>query len=210
MKVLPAINCYDFKCVLVKLAQLHDTPAHFIHIDVSDGKFTKIKSWNEPKELGIITSEWPELNFEIHLMIENPEKKVAEWFKAGAKRVLIHLEAIKSEETIYKLIKMGEIGLSIKPETKPEKLLKFSDKISFFQLLAVKPGPSGQKFDEKTLEKIKFLKKNAPKAKIEIDGGMNLENAKLVKRAGADFIVSASYIFDHHHPKKAFQELSKT
>jgi ribulose-phosphate 3-epimerase len=77
-----------------------------------------------------------------------------------------------------------------------------------FQVLAVQPGPSGQPFLSSVLEKIRFLREEHPDATIEVDGGINLETAKLVKEFGADTIVSSSYIFNSPDPKRAYQELS--
>lgn len=216
MQVIPAINCKNFKCVKERLLKASEflPKSGWIQIDISDGKFTKAKTWNEPKELRELRIKKKELKgikFEIHLMVRDWEKEAEKWLKAGADRVVVHLEAIKKVESgkwkgkrKYKT----EIGIAINPATPVEKLVPYLNRIKLVQLLAVKPGYSGQKFDKKIVEKIKFLKKNFPKIAIEIDGGMDVKTAKLVKKAGTDIIVSGSYIFNSKKPKISYKNLT--
>ena len=103
----------------------------------------------------------------------------------------------------------AELGIAINPETPPETLKPYLKAVHFIQLLAVKPGPSGQKLDEAVLNKIKFVKSENPEAQIEIDGGINPETAKLAKYAGADILASASYIWRSPDPKKAYETLKE-
>ncbi len=216
MVVIPAINCKNFKCVKDRLLKASEflPKSGWIQIDISDGKFTKAKTWNEPKELRELRIKKKELKgikFEIHLMVEDWEKEAERWLTAGADRVIVHVEAIRKVESGKwkgkRKYKTG-IGIVINPATPVEKLIPYLDKIKFIQLLAVKPGYSRQKFDKKIVEKIKFLKKNFPKVKIEIDGGINPQTAKLVKKAGADIIVSGSYIFNSKKPKISYKNLT--
>ena len=96
MIVIPTINCKDFKCVRAKLKKAVKflSKGSWIQIDISDGKFTRAKTWNNPRELSKLQPTTDNLNIEIHLMTENPEMVVSEWLKAGAKRVIVHVEAI--------------------------------------------------------------------------------------------------------------------
>ena len=217
MEVIPAINCLDFDCVRQRLDQIKELDSNWAHLDVVDGKFASVKTWNNPKELIRL-----QVNLEIHLMIENPEAVIEDWFKAGAKRIIIHLEAVNQEQ-LQNCIKTanefnGEIGLAINPNTPIEELLPFisenqpniseNQRIKFVQILGVNPGWAGQEFQPQVIEKIKLLRDQAPNVKIEADGGMNLETAKLVEKAGADIVVSASYIFNNSNPQKAYASLT--
>lgn len=212
MKVIPAINCQykDFECVAEKV-RAAEKFSDWVHLDVADAKFTYNKTWDE-------AARWPELktklNLEVHLMVEEPEKISELWLKAGAKRLIVHLETIseKSFREISALAKNfgAEIMISSNPETPAEDMRPYFGKISGFQVLAVHPGLAGQKFQASALEKIKFLRRELPNATIEVDGGVNLETAKLVKDAGADVVAAASYVFGSDNPEKAYQELSKT
>lgn len=182
---------------------------NWVQIDISDGKFTKAKTWNKPeqlKELRIKNKELRKIKFEIHLMVENPEAWTKKWLKAGANRVIVHVEGISNRRLVNGNKK---IGVAIKPETPVEKLISYLNKTKIVQLLAVKPGYSGQKFNNGIVKKIKFLKKNYPKVIVEIDGGINPKTAKLVKKAGADIAVSGSYIFDSKDLRASYKNLLK-
>lgn len=218
MQVIPAINEVKFSEVLKKIG-IAATFSSWIHFDIVDGKFAKNKTWDNPEEfIKFLEVRPPEINvnirrsnlpnIEVHLMVVNPEKVINDWIKAGAKRIIVHLEAINIREWEVGLPKF-EIGLAINPETPVENLTPYLDRIKFVQILAVKPGLAGQQFDKRVLEKIKFLKKNFPDVIIEVDGGINLKTAKLVKEVGTDIIVSASYIFNAPNPQKSFEELQK-
>lgn len=198
----------------------------WIHIDVTDAKFTYNKTWNNPEELKKLLKAHKEFNFKIgvHLMVEEPEKVMGKWLEAGVKRVIAHLEAIldkkyrhpavapeKIIEDIFKQSsKFGaEVMLSTNPETKLEKMETYLEGFAAFQVLAVNPGLAGQKFLPTVLEKVRFLRHHFPNAKIEVDGGVNLETARLVKEAGADILTAASYIFDNKNPKEAYSKLAQ-
>lgn len=224
MFVIPVINEAEFGEVLKKI-KIAAKFSSWIHFDISDGKFTSHKTWNSPEELKRLqaSSVKSQVNLEVHLMVANPEAVIKDWILAGVKRIIMHLESLISDPNLRihpNVPNKTEIGLAINPETPVEKLIPFisinQPKISinqrcckFVQILAVNPGPGGQKFQPAVLEKIKFLKKNYPDVMIEVDGGINLENAKLIKKAGADIIASSSYIFKNSNPQKAYEELSK-
>lgn len=215
MQIIPAINAKNFQEAQKQLeiaAQV--VPAGgSIHIDVTDGKFTANVTWGDPKKLQELLINYKLLiaNFEIHLMVNNPEAVIEDWAKTRlAGRIIMHLESLKDSEFILKRCrKYGvEPMLSINPETDVKKLEPYLEQFPAFQILAVKPGLAGQQFNPEVINKIKFLRKAAPSAKIEVDGGINLEIAKLCQEAGADMLVSASYVLQSKEPKKAFEELS--
>ena len=229
MQIIPAINCVDFNCVKEKLRKVKEIGADWAQIDIADGKFTLHKTWNNPKELSAVKGQLSDVNLEIHLMVENPQDVVDDWIKTGAKRIIIHHEAIVSSAKthpdnneidilnfILEKCEVGnvnvELGLAINPETSAEELTPHLDKIRFIQILAVNPGLAGQQFKAETLDKIKFIKElndaYFDSIIIEVDGGINLEMAKLCKKAGADILAAASYIWNSENPKKSFEELN--
>ncbi len=89
MQVIPAINCDTEECVKKHLEMLKDIPAEWVHVDVSDGKFTPVRTWNEPELL-----ETESLKVEVHLMVQEPEEYIERWVRAGANRILLHIETI--------------------------------------------------------------------------------------------------------------------
>lgn len=178
---------------------------------MEDGVFTSSVTWRHLEEFSFLTSELPMLHFEVHLMVVNPEQAIEGWLKNGAERVIIHLEAMGNPHLILETAKKvgGEVMLAISPGTSAEMLTPYISSFSAFQILAVSPGPSNQKFDERASEKIKFLRERAPDAIIEADGGINPETAKLAREAGANILVSTSYIMSSPDPKGAYEELSR-
>lgn len=212
MEVIPAINCSDSKCVSERLEKVREFDSEWVHIDIADGKFAPVTTWNNPEELNSqLTTYNLQLNIEVHLMVEKPEEFVDEWLKIGAKRIIVHLEAINTNRLAKILEKCAEYDaesmLAINPETLVEEIFPYLDSLLFVQFLAVKPGFSDQKFDKAVLEKIKVLRERVPDIVIEVDGGINPETARMVKEAGADILVSASYIFNNPEPYKAYQDL---
>jgi len=228
MKIAPSINCPDFACVSHKFldASQFFPKDTWLHIDVADARFTYNKSWGNPEELKKLLDKHPEFHFniEVHLMVEEPEEVVKQWIDLPIKRVIVHLEAIKDqkyrkkkmsadhviESILKRCVSRGiEVMLATNPETKLEDEKEYLEYFSQHQVLAVRPGPAGQKFLPMALEKIKFLREQFPNATIEVDGGINLETAKLCKRAGADILAAGSYTFESSDPGKAYRELSQ-
>lgn len=209
MQIIPAINCPDFECVKEKLQQAAAFSG-WVQIDIADGKFTEHETWNNAQQLREfrIKNEELRINIEVHLMVEKPTEAMMPWM-AVANRIILHLEALSPTDFLMNPEdKRFEIGLAINPATDVQKLVPHLGHIAFVQILAVTPGKAGQKFDEGVLEKLTFLKKNYPDVIIEVDGGINLETAKLCKGSGADILVSASYIFESGDPERAYRELA--
>jgi len=212
MVVIPVINCLDFKTAKEKIAQAETflKKGDWLHLDVSDGIFTFSKSWRNPTEWANLRSK---LNLEVHLMVEHPDKELDVWIAAGAQRFIVHVETL-TQESAKKIVTRAkrrgiDVMLSSNPHTTTKQLWPYLPIFSHFQVLAVDPGPAGQKFIPITLEKVKFLRNWSANAMIEVDGGVNAEVAKHAKAAGADIVVSASYIFNNKSPKKAYNELKK-
>lgn len=233
MQIIPAINCENFECVKEKLQKAEEINFNWVQIDIADGIFTRAleppiggsvrgfaphKTWNNPEEFNDLRFKIYDLglSLEVHLMVENPLDVIDEWVKAGARRIILHIEAIENNELkslkVKKLksdFKNCEFGLAINPITPVENLIPFLNDFKFIQILAVDPGLSGQKFQLQVLEKIKFLKKNYSDVIIEVDGGINLETAKMCKDIGVDILVVGSYIWQSGNPKEAFEKLQK-
>lgn len=210
MQIIPAVNCPNLKCVKEATEEANKLQSGWVHIDVVDGKFAKNVTWDNPNELAGIKAAYPNINFEIHLMVENPEEIIGAWFASGAKRVVVHLETLNNSDFLLDTADEhgGEVMLAIAPSTPVDLLLPHTNSFRYFQVLAVGPGSAGQKFKMEVLEKIRFLRQIAPDAKIEVDGGITPETARLAKIAGADMVASASYIFKSNDPQKAYAELN--
>jgi transketolase len=210
MEVIPVINCPDAQCAREKIAVAKTflSREHFIHVDATDGAFTFHKTWSNP-------TDWANLRvpfqLEVHLMVEQPEKYIESWIAAGAKRLIVHVETADERSLKAMLEKCAkrnvELMLSSRPETSVKKLEPYLHHFKMFQVLAVHPGPASQKFLPLMLDKIKLLRRKVPDAIIEVDGGVVPGTARKMKSAGADIIVSGSYLFGSKDPEAAYEEL---
>jgi len=212
MRTFPVLNCADRSCAEEKIAATEKflKKEDFLHVDIADGIFTFHKTWNDPAAWAALRSPF---SLEIHLMVEHPEQLVGPWLAAGAKRFIVHIEAIDQDSfrEIAAQCKTGnaDLMLSSNPETPVDEFTPYLHDISRFQVLCVNPGLAGQKFLPLALEKVKWLKYAIPHATIEVDGGVTPETAKWAKEAGADIVVSASYIFNSKEPKRAYEALKE-
>jgi ribulose-phosphate 3-epimerase len=204
-QIIPAINARSFQEIKNKIA-LVEPYAEWIQLDVSDGKFTHWKTWKNPKNLSKIKTP---LKIEAHLMLDDIDDKIQEWFIKPIRRIIFHLEASKNPELVIAKCRKAKIepGIAINPSTPWGNLKPFFGKIRFFQILGVDPGKAGQKFQSKVLSKVIHIRKNCKDCIIEGDGGMNEKTAKKMAKAGANIIVSASAIFGKPDIKKAIEEL---
>jgi ribulose-phosphate 3-epimerase len=207
--IIPAINCPDFSEASkhIRIAERFLPPSTgWIHIDVSDGKFGNVKSWRDPEEF---RSMGVRLNVEVHLMVENPELVARGWLEAGARRLIVPVQAVTDFEGLVKLAKKykAEVAPSFDMSISAEDSALYARKFEFVHLLAVEPGPSGQEFNPAVLEKLRFLRGQNRGVRIEIDGGINPDTAIEALGAGADVLVSGSYIFKNEDPAEAYREL---
>jgi len=213
MQVIPALNCADVHCIIDKLhvvkEQLGDDA--WVHLDVTDACFTFNKTWGDPKIWREVVDHIPlsNISLEVHLMVEKPEKVVEAWLEAGAKRIIVHVEAMEDFDLLKNKCKEkgAELMLSLIPETPVQKLEPYFEKCQSYQVLAVHPGLAGQKFLPVALEKIKFLRERLPDATIEVDGGINVETGIIAKAHGANVLISASTFFDSPDPKIMYEHL---
>lgn len=213
--VIPVINCETLDCVKSRIRRavsFFGREGGWLHLDISDGRFTPALTWNNPEELKNFLKSDPilsNLKFEINLMVEQPEKMIEDWLRIGAKRIIVSFESLKNPAFFLEICRQyrAEAMLSFAPETHPEAAGPYLFSFNAFNILAVNPGFSGQTFQPEALEKIRFLRRQRPDVIIEIDGGINPETAKLAKEAGADLFASSSFIFNAADPKKAYLDL---
>jgi ribulose-phosphate 3-epimerase len=211
MEVIPVINCHhkDTECVRGRIKQAEKF-AKWVHLDVADGAFTYNRTWAEPEEWKKISAN---LNLEAHLMVEHPEEEAKRWLAAGAKRIIVHVEAL-DESKLKNIVREAReasagVMLALNPETKFLELPEYFRNFPEYQVLAVHPGLAGQKFLPLVLKKIEELRRHVRSARIEVDGGVTPENAKLIKKEGADALASASFIWSSHEPHHNFKILSE-
>lgn len=211
MQVIPAINARD----AAEAERLVCTAAHFlpagawIHIDVGDGVYAEETVGVSPLVCGRWLTAY-NLKAEIHLMAADYESRLAPWLTAGAQRIIVPVELVRDPAHLLALEKKytANIMLSCGLDTHFDKLKPFFKIVNQFQILAVPSGLSGQLFDESALQKVILVRAHAPHAIIEVDGGITPGVARRVKDAGADIVVSASYILGSEDSKGAYEELT--
>ncbi len=216
MQVIPAINEADFVGIAEKVKKAEEFLPEdgWVEIDVAEGIFTETAGFNNPAEFMRLRTR---LNVALHLMVQDVDVVLTDWLNALArvttakKRVIVHVEVMRDPAFILEECKKRgiEAGLSLAPGTAPDAVLIYAGQFSLIQVLAVKPGPSGQKFRSEMIQRIKFLRDKLPDAILEVDGGINLETAQSVKEAGASIVAATSYIFGSPSPEDAYKELEK-
>ncbi|NLF48637.1 MAG: ribulose-phosphate 3-epimerase [Acholeplasmataceae bacterium] len=199
MIVAPSFLTANFSILRDEIESI--SQAKWLHFDVMDGRFVPNTTY-DARMVSRIRS-FSNQFFDCHLMIDNPKAQIGKYIAAGAELVTFHVEAAKDEtEECIQLIKDwgAKVGISLKPKTPIERLDAFLSQVDLVLVMSVEPGKGGQSFMEDSLGKIAYLRRfrndNKCSFLIEVDGGINYETAKKVKEAGADVIVSGSYIFN--------------
>ena len=199
IKISPSILSADFSQLGKEIKRLEEGGADMIHVDVMDGHFVPNLTIGPPviKALKLNSS----ILFDVHLMISPVHKYIEAYSDAGADIITIHPEATDNLESSISKIKdlKKKVGISLNPQTKIDIILNVLDQIDLILIMSVNPGFGGQKFMPEVLDKIKKLrdiqiKKNL-NFDIEIDGGINFDNAKIAIEAGANILVSGTTIF---------------
>ena len=203
IKISPSILSADFSQFGNEIKRLEKGGADLIHVDVMDGHFVPNLTIGPP--VIKVLRQYSTLPFDVHLMISPVHKYIKDYAEAGADIITIHPEATENIESSISLIKKlnKKIGLSLNPDTSIEIIEKFLSSIDLVLIMSVYPGFGGQKFIPNIVNKIKKLKsikeKQNLKFDIEVDGGINFDNSKLVVKAGANILVSGTTIFKNNN-----------
>ena len=210
-KIAPSVLSADFARLGEEVAEVERAGADMIHFDVMDGHFVPNLSIGIPvlESLRKVTS----LPLDAHLMIENPERYVEVFVKAGANSVSVHAEVCKDIPAMAK--RLHDLGarasIGINPETDVQRVLPFAAQLDMILIMSIHPGFGGQEFIPAALEKLRAVRREldrrALKVDIEIDGGVKLDNIAEVKAAGANVFVSGSGIFGHGDYRKVVKEM---
>ena len=199
IKISPSILSADFSKLGNEIENLEKAEADLIHIDVMDGHF--VPNITIGPEVIKKLRKYTSLPFDVHLMISPVDNFIKDFADAGADIITIHPEATTNLKNSIKKINSynKKAGVSLNPKTSVNEVMPFLNMLDLVLVMSVNPGFGGQKFMKEVLEKVKVLRKEIDirkiKTKIEIDGGINFENAKIAKDAGVDILVSGTTIF---------------
>lgn len=197
-----------------EIKKLEENGVDMIHFDVMDGVFVNNISFGLPV-LQSIDKLNADILLDVHLMITDPLKYIKDFFLAGADMITFHLESESNTADTIEAIRRtdAQIGIAIKPSTPAEAVFPYINDVDMILVMTVEPGFGGQAFMDMS-EKIRKIREYAGKNRysnrhlfIQVDGGINAETAPIVKKAGADILVSGSYLFRADDMKKAVETL---
>lgn len=209
--IAPSLLASDFLHLEKECQMLNESKADWFHLDVMDGRFVPNISFGMSviKQLRKMTAKF----FDVHLMIVEPEKYVEEFKDAGANSLTVHQEACPHlHRNIQQIKSLGmKTGVAINPATPVSLLQDIIRDVDMVLVMSVNPGFGGQSFIPHSIAKIAelkaLIKNTASSAKIEVDGGISLDNAAEILKAGADVLVAGSSIFKSENPLETIEKM---
>ena len=228
IEIVPAIMPDSLKDLKSKMGEVRGLVST-VQIDVMDGVFVPPKTWPYINSEGfedIVSGreDMPflnELEFEVDLMVSDQEKEVLDWIKAGARRVVGHVEAMEDIDRFIKTARdatvpsdsflSAEVGLSLDINTSVDLLIPHIRDVDFVQFMGIaRIGYQGEEFDERVLERVSSFRKNFPDLVISVDGGVSEDSASLLIEAGVNRLVSGSAFFESNDKEEIVKRLSNT
>lgn len=202
--ISPSLLSADFGNLTSDIQMLNDSEADWLHLDIMDGIFVPNISFGMPIVRKV--RELSEKPLDVHLMIMQPERYIEEFKRCGADLLTVHYEACTHlHRTIHQIKDMDMLaGVALNPHTPVSLLEDIINDVDLVLIMSVNPGFGGQKFIERTYQKVRDLKemieRNGVETLIEVDGGVNLDNAPLLREAGVDVFVAGNTVFKATNP----------
>lgn len=210
-EILPSILAADFARLAMEIERMERAGVSMLHLDVMDGRFVPNISFGPPVVEAIRATT--KLKLDVHLMIEEPDRYISAFARAGADSISVHQEACRHlHRTLTAIQAEGLLaGVVINPATPVDTVSEVMDVADFLLVMSVNPGFGGQIFIPHTLRKVVELDRRRREGgfdyRIEIDGGINLDNLAAVTRAGCDWIVAGSSIFRSNDPERTAAQM---
>ncbi len=211
MLIAPSLLSADFGKLREEIEMLNESDADMIHVDVMDGRFVPNISFGFP--VMEVLKKYSNKPLDVHLMIEEPEKYALRFAEAGAEWISFHLEATVHAHRLLQQIRDAgkKAGIAINPQTGVSQLEPLLNDLDFVNIMSVNPGFGGQNFIPGSLKKVAGLEKIRSEQQlsflIEIDGGVNLQTAGILRDAGADILVAGNSVFWSEKPSNEITRL---
>ena len=211
--IAPSILSADFRNLEAEIRRMEEVGAKVLHVDVMDGHFVPNLTIGPPVLEQL--REKTKLLLDVHLMISNPEDRAADYVRAGADYLSVHYEAVRHMDRLIESIHEQGVqpGVVLNPHTPVALLEEILPRCHHVLIMSVNPGFGGQQFISTSVEKVRklrsLLQERAPKVKIEMDGGLGLDNTEMAVMAGVDIVVAGSAIFRSEAPQQTFLEMQK-